>query len=201
MKEPKVNIGQSQFQDTFMVIGDETTPYRKLRKLELQIRELKESLKMNEFAIRKTNVKISRLKSKLAKANDDLERIELEELEYTLTTNQQLIDDAESRLANFNEIKRQLLEGIPDSYWEQGFENAEAEHWISYFSRRAALEIMGQGRISTGTLDQITKMPDEIAVQIMQLIPHQQKNMLLLANVADEESKKVFPKEEQKQLE
>jgi len=196
---PRVNIGQSEFQDTFMVIGDEATPYRKLRKLELQIRELVDAIKMNEFNVRKTKIKIKNIKSELSTLHDELKEIELEELEYGLLSVEQLIGDAQSRLANFREIRRQILENTPNSYWERGFENAEVEYWISYFSRRAALEIMGQGRISTGTLDQITKMPDEISVQIMHLIPHKQKTLLMLANVADEESKKLFP-EETKQL-
>lgn len=198
MKEPRVNIGQSEFQDTFMVVADEPTPFRKLRKLELHIKELEDAIQHNEFAIRKARVKMKRLKSSI----DELDRIEYEEIEYGMKGHQQLKNDAKRRLANFKEIKRQLLEDTPEEYWEQGFENAEGEYWIEYFSRRAALEIMGQGRIHTATLEQIMRFPDEIAARIMKLTPHKQKRMAFIANVADEEVKKINTEyDKQKQLE
>lgn len=191
MKEPRVNIGQSEFQDTFMVVADEITPFRKLRKIELHIKELRDALKHNEFNMRKNLVKINHLKDEILTNNDELKKIELEELEYGMEGYKQLKNDAERRLINFEKMKQQLIEETPESYWKQGFENAETEYWIEYFSRRIALEVIGQGRIGTGTIDQVMCLPEKMAIQIMKLAPYKQAKMVLISQAADREIKKI----------
>ena len=191
MREPNVNIGQSEFQDKFMVIANELTPYHKLRKLKLQIKKLEDAIIHNQFNVRKTEVKIKRLKQRLSTSRDELDEIKIEELEYNLKGYIQLKDDDEHRLANFNEIKRQVLEETPEEYWDQGFENAEAEYWVEYFSCRAALEIVGTGAISTRTLGQIVRFPDSIVNEIMKKTPHKQLTITKQVQIAHSEAENL----------
>jgi hypothetical protein len=159
-KEIRVNLGQSEFQDTFFVVSPELTPYRQLRKIELQIRELKDSLKKADFEKRKTIVKMSRLDPE-----DPLEAIEIEEYEYALESQKSLVEDAESRLMNFELIKAQLIEGTPEDYWDQGYEASEGEYWVNYYSRRMALEKMAHGRVLPDTMEKIMTLPNELVKQ------------------------------------
>lgn len=189
MYTPRVNLGQSEFQDTFMVVADEPTPFRKLRKIELHIRELEEAITHNKFNIRRMEIKIKRLTEKLSIGPDEIEAIDLEELEYQLKGSTQLLSDANHRMVNFQTMKQQIIDETPVEYWEAGFENAEMDHWVQFFSRRAALEMVGDGHVSTAMLEQIVRFPDEISTKIMKLIPHKQQKMLELAEITADEVK------------
>jgi len=88
---------------------------------------------------------------------------------------------AERRLANFLEMRKQLIDATPDEYWEAGFESAECEHWIQYYSKKAALEKLGTGQISVATLEQILVLPDEIASSIMLNTLNKEQELITIA--------------------
>jgi len=162
MNTPKVNLGQSVFQDTYMVTGAVFEPYRRLRTIELQIRDLKDSLKTAEFNLRKSNIKLKNLNSK-----DELEAIEIEEIEYSREGSKELISDSIERLRNYENLKKELIDSVDEEYWNAGFEAAEEKHWISYYAKKMSIEMITTGHIGQGTLDQISVLPDKMITLIL----------------------------------
>lgn len=163
MIEPKVNLGQSQFQDTFFVAGAELTPYRRLRQIELELRSIEDALKRGSIAQRRLELKVSKLDPKVPE-----QALDIEEAEWDLQQQLQLIADAEGRKSNFLEMKRQLLQNVPQEYWDIGYENAELDHWVAHFSQQLALmRIAGQPNLQL--MQQICLLPETAQHQVMQL--------------------------------
>jgi hypothetical protein len=158
-----MNLGQSQFQDTFFVAGAQLTPYRQLRQIELELRSIESAIKTSEFAQR-------RLKLKLAKLNPDSEedQIEIDEANWNALQQQQLLDDAWARRANFMRMRDDLLASVPKSYWDAGFEANEGEHWKQYFAHQISMA-MAMGL-----------PPPASAVESIMLLPPQLKKEAIL---------------------
>ena len=154
---PSVNLGQSQFQDAFFVVGAQHTAFRKLRQVELEIRSLEDAVKQHEFTVRKNAVKISRLD-----LSDELQVIEKEEIEWATMRAEQLLVDAKSRLDQYLVMRDQIFESAPKEYWDQGYDAAEAEHWPLYFGKKMALEIAATGQPSIQTAEQVSLLPDDL---------------------------------------
>jgi hypothetical protein len=132
--------------------------------LQLQIKEIQDSLKHTEFEIRKNRVKIKRLN-----ALDELESIEIEELEWGINNSQNLVIDALNRLENFLKMRTQLLYEVPQEYWDAGYEAAELEHWTNHFSNQLSLETMSNGAASLQTVQQIMLLPKNVQSDIFRL--------------------------------
>lgn len=181
--EPRVNLGQSEFQDSFMVAGAEDSPYRKLRKLELHINELTCSIKVNSFKKRKTIIELKKLNK-----DDEIEAIEIEEIEFALSTSYHVTKDAELRLANFEMLKKKLIDSVPSKYWDLGYENAEFSHWVNFFSKKVALEKLVTGTVSIATLEQILVLPNEMVSKIMALAPIKEIDYIKIANCQSKET-------------
>ncbi len=165
---PQVNLGQSQFQDTFFVAGAQLTPFRQLRQIELQVKELENSLKKADINKRRTKLRIAGLNPV-----DPLEALDIEELEYDLGQQEQLITDAKVRLANFLLMREQLLERTPKEYWDQGFEQAEVEYWTFRLAKQLAIA-------------KTTGVPDTHLIEQMMLLPMEmQNNIVQLTNEAN----------------
>lgn len=162
MNTPKVNLGQSVFQDTYMVTGSVFEPYRKLRTIELQIKDLKDSLKTAEFNLRKSDVKLKNLDPK-----NELDAIEIEEIEYSKEGSKDLIYDSLERLLNYENLKKELIDSVDEEYWNAGFEAAEEKHWIGYYSKKMAIEMITTGHIGQGTLEQIAVLPNKMITLIL----------------------------------
>ena len=164
MKNPTVNLGQSQFQDTYFVAGAQLTPYRRLRQIDLELRGIEDALKRGSIALRRLELKISKLDP-----SDPEQALDIEETEWDLMQQAQLVADAESRKANFLFMREQLIEDVPAEYWNQGYENAEQMHWVLHYSRQLALENLTSQRPSVQLMQQIMLLPDEAQRQVAQL--------------------------------
>ena len=167
-----VKLGQSLFQDTFFVANSQLTPYRKLRQLELELNELDSSIKRANFQLRRQSIKKKELELKLRKPqselseNKELLEIDLEELELSFEQSKRLLEDAEHRRDNFLKIREQLLDSVPQEYWDQGFENAELENWTKHFSKQLQISIL-TGVPNPQLLEQISQLPENMVKQIL----------------------------------
>lgn len=149
-----LNLSQSQFQDTFFVAQAQLTPYRQLRQLELELRSIEDALMRNSFSERKLKLKLEELDPSKPK-----HAIKIDEINWDLKQQEQLKQDALARKANFEALKAELLAHVPQEYWDQGFEAAEAEHWVLHFSRKMAFEQYALGRPSVQTMEQVSLLP------------------------------------------
>jgi hypothetical protein len=169
-----VKLGQSLFQDTFFVANAQLTPYRKLRQIELELNELDSSIKRANFQLRRQEVNKKDLENKLrlpqhalsAYDNKELLEIDLEELELSIEQTKRLLEDAEHRRDNFLLLREQLLNSVPQEYWDQGFENAELENWTKYFSKQLQISIL-TGVPNTQLLEQISQLPEPMIKKIL----------------------------------
>lgn len=170
---PKVNLGQSQFQDTFFVAGAQLTPYRQLRQIELQVREIEGSLKRADINRRRMELKIAKLDP-----TDQEQALDIEEFQYDLEQQLQLIDDAKARLANFDLMRRQLMERTPKEYWDQGFEQAEVEYHQLYLGKQLAMAKM-TGIQDKNVIEQIMLLPSEMQQNVFKIGADMSKPYLL----------------------
>lgn len=158
----KVNLSQSQFQDTFFVAGAQLTPFRRLRQIELELRSIEDALRRGDIERRRTVLKLSKLDPSIPE-----EALDIEEAEWDLMQQEQLIKDAEGRKANFLRLKEELLASVPAEYWEQGFENAECEHWVQYLTKQL-------------TISQVLGVPDRQAMEQLMLMPPEAQDQVMI---------------------
>lgn len=156
-RPPKVNLGQSQFQDLFFVALQQSTPFRRLRQLELELDQINRAIRKAEFEEKKARVKIKLAKEK----GDELSLIEAEEMEWELKAGTQLVKDAKARYKFFKDLKRQLLNEVPKEYWDQGFEKAEAEYWVNYLTKQLIVTQL-TGIPNTQVIDQLIALPEDL---------------------------------------
>ena len=165
MLDPKVNLSQSLFQDTYFVVAAEMTAYRQLRAIELQMHELDQS-------IQAANLHIARLQIRITEIDESLTSTEMDNVDRTENANaikiqERLLTDARSRLDNFYKMKLQVLGGSSQEYWDAGFEAAEGEYWVAKLSRQIAIERLTQGTVGPQTLNQIAALPNDMAIQVI----------------------------------
>lgn len=129
-----MKFSQSQFQDTFFVAGSQITPFRRLRQIKMEIYNLEDSIKKSELNARRLELKLK----KLDPVNEE-DAIDIEEHLWDRERQKQMLDDAVSRLDNFKLMEKQLLESIPQDYWDAGFENAELEHWTKHVAKQIGM--------------------------------------------------------------
>lgn len=163
MIDPVVNLGQSQFQDTYFVAQAQYTPYRQLRQIELELRQIEDGLKRSSIACRRLELKIAKLDPR-----DDEQALDIEEALWDLTLQQQMTRDAEARRDNFLAMKRHLLTVVPQEYWDLGFEACEMDHWVQVIAHdMAVMRITGQ--INPATMKQLAMLPPQAAQAVMAL--------------------------------
>ena len=188
-----VKLGQSLFQDTFFVANSQLTPYRKLRQLELELNELDHTIKLANIQAKRQKILQRQLENDLRKPQSELDKskelieLDLEEMLIAVENSQRLLEDAEHRRDNFLKLREQLLESVPAEYWEQGFENAEFEHWTKHFAKQLQISIL-TGVPNTQLIEQISTLPEQMVKNIMLEGKAQaQQFMLLDKSTAGEE--------------
>ena len=156
-----MNLGQSTFQDTFFVAGAQLTPYRQLRQIDLELRQIEDGLKRASLNLRRTQLKLSKLNPEIPE-----EALDIEEAEWDMMQQKQLVADAESRRDNFKALREVCLASAPAEYWSAGFEAAELEHWTRYIGK-ALLTASVLGVPDKNALEQMMLMPPEAQDRIM----------------------------------
>lgn len=204
MTDPKVNLGQSLFQDTWFVANQQLTPYRQLRQIELEIKSIRDSIAKTDFSLRRDNIEYVRLVDKLNTTEDPLEKelikIDMDERNYNINSNKQLIDDAVMRMGNFESMKKQLLEVVPKEYWDAGFEQAESDYWKLYLAKQISLSQI-TGIPNGNVIEQLMMLPEQYVGEILQIANNTTKHNLQIGQkyIAQQlENKEVKPEEERK---
>ncbi len=157
-----MNLGQSTFQDTFFVAGAQLTPFRQLRQIDLELRSIEDGLKRSSIAKRRTALKLAKLNPEIPE-----EALDIEEAEWDLKQQEQLIADAESRRANFLALRETCLASAPQEYWDAGFEAAELEHWTLFITKAL-------------TTAQVLGMPDKNAMEQLLLMPPEAQDKIMI---------------------
>lgn len=180
-----VKLGQSLFQDTFFVANSQLTPFRKLRQIELELNQLESSIFKTELNLKRQNIKMKELNLKLSKPqselneNKELLEIDKEELYFDMQNTWRLLQDAKDRVENFTLLKKQLIESVPQEYWDQGFEQAEFDNWTKHFAKQLQISIL-TGVPNPHLIEQISQLPEQMVKQIMISGKDQAKQFLLL---------------------
>lgn len=157
-----MNLGQSTFQDTVFVAGAQLTPYRQLRQIDLELRQIEDSLKRASINLRRTELKLQKLNPAIPE-----EALDIEEAEWDMMQQKQLVADAEARRDNFKSLRAVCLASAPDEYWSAGFEAAELEHWTLYLSKAL-------------TTAAVLGIPDKTALEQMMLMPRDAQDRIMI---------------------
>jgi len=163
-----MNLGQSEFQDTYFVAGAQLTPYRQLRQLELELRSIEGGIKQSEFATRRLKLKLKSLDP-----TNEADQIEIDEADWGLYQQQQLLEDATNRRANFWRMRDDLLARIPKAYWDAGFEHHEGEHWKLYFAKQVATAMALGLPPPVNAIESILLLPDDLRREAIALAQQQ----------------------------
>ena len=154
----EIPLGNSMFQiQNFIATGP---PERRLRACILQLRQKEAALKECVFHRRRFDIDISDLKEKLLTATGyakDRLQLELEEKEFGLNSELELIADCVVEIATY----RKIMEGLPKTN-RVDFENAEYEYWKERLLKDAKHEITSSGSVSKGTIDALEQMGIEV---------------------------------------
>ena len=167
-----VKLGQSLFQDTFFVANSQLTPYRKLRQLELELHQLDNAIKKTNFTIRRQEIKKREFERILRQPQSELQvskeliEIDLEELCLDMENTKRLLDDSIHRRDNFLLMREQLLNEVPKEYWDQGFENAELDHWTKHFAKQLQISLLS-GVPNPQLVEQMSQLPEDMVKQIL----------------------------------
>lgn len=168
-----VNLGQSQFQDTYFVYGAQLTPYRRLRQIELELRSLEDSIKKTEFATRRLSLKLKNL------TDSEEDNITRDETLWDLQQQTQLLQNSLNRRQNFLNLKTSLIESVPAHYWDAGFEAAEAEHWKLYFAKQISTAVSLGLPAPLNIIDSVLLLPDNLREDTIKLAMEQTKQLQL----------------------
>ena len=159
----------SEFQSTAFVINNEVTDHRKIQQVGLEVRTRLDILVEAEYALDKLDVKIRKLLRDIENETDDLEK-ELLEIELK----KHRYDDAQARvrmaqthmeIAKFVKILKKIapentLETIQS--YKENWEEREADYWAKRMGKQAMLDMLTTGKISSGNMDSILGMPQEL---------------------------------------
>lgn len=150
----EIPLGNSIFQiQNFIVTG---TPERKLRTCLLQLRQKETALKECVFRRRRYEIELKELNEKLLKATSyeaAKVQIDIEELNYKLDSEIELINDCVIEIA----VYRRLMEDLPNAT-RLDFENAEYEYWKERLLTDARHEMTSAGTVSKGTIESLENM-------------------------------------------
>jgi hypothetical protein len=169
-----MNLGQSQFQDTYFVAGAQLTPFRQLRQIELELRSIESAIKTAEFAKRRLELKLKKLDP-----TDEEDIITIDEASWESFQQQQLLDDAWARRKNFMQMKDDLLARVPKAYWEAGFEANEGEHWKQYFAHQISTALAMGLPPPVNAVESIMLLPPALRKEAVLLAQNQATNLRL----------------------
>jgi hypothetical protein len=168
-----MNLGQSTFQDTFFVAGAQLTPWRQLRQIELELRSVEDGIKRASIGQRRTALKLAKLNPEVPE-----EALDLEEAQWDMAQQEQLLKDAESRKANFLHLKERCLASAPQEYWDDGFEAAEQTHWVLWLTKQlTTAQVLGMP--DKNAMEQLLLMPEEAQDQVMIGVAKGTKDLML----------------------
>lgn len=136
---------RSEFQLRNFVIGQHDTEEMRYYQCLLEINDLVYKYKNAQLAIKKQEIKISRLRAK----EDELAEIKAQELELGLEQTQLAMIGAERELS----ILVNFWQSFPIKYTREQIELAQPDYWKARLTRQAELQAVGSGQVEWSQLD------------------------------------------------
>jgi hypothetical protein len=158
--------GMSDFQMKQFVVGAQLTPIKQLQQVVMEAEVREENLRKTEYEDKKNQLKIEILKRKREREVDPLYQMEIDLEIHSLEEKIYLSVKEVKRIRNELETFYEVLE-----YFNQNFDIAELlsmkdtleiDYWVKRLGRQAGLDIVSTGRISTGNLQAMLDLPEEI---------------------------------------
>jgi hypothetical protein len=158
--------GMSDFQMKQFVINSQITPIKQLQQIAMEADVREENLRKADYEDKKNQLKVEILKKKFDRETDPLYKLEIE-LEIAQLEEKMYLNIKE-RKRLYNELKTfyEVLDYFNENYDIEELiamkDTLEIDYWVKRLGRQAGLDIVSTGRISTGNLQAMLDLPEEI---------------------------------------
>jgi hypothetical protein len=158
--------GMSDFQMKQFVVASQLTPIKQLQQVTMEAEVREENLRKTEYEDKKNQLKIEILKKKREREVDPLYQMEIDleihQLEEKIYLSVKEIKRIRSELETFYEILEYFNENYDIGEMLAMKDTLEIDYWVKRLGRQAGLDIVSTGRISTGNLQAMLDLPEEI---------------------------------------
>jgi hypothetical protein len=158
--------GMSDFQMKQFVVASQLTPIKQLQQVTMEAESREENLRKTEYEDKKNQLKIDILKKKRERETDPLYQMEIDLEIHSLEEKIYLSVKEVKRLRNELETFYEILEYFNENYdigeMLSMKDTLEIDYWVKRLGRQAGLDIVSTGRISTGNLQAMLDLPEEI---------------------------------------
>ena len=179
--EPLFSAGMSVFQMEKFVVGDNMTPYRKLRQALVETRARLETITTYGFDMEELQIKRKAAHAKSINENlDETERalagVEVRRMDFEINRKQTIIDQLESEakffLGQVDLIVKDEFQGAEAAVQllqeATAHDRMEKEFWTKKLARSAFADLVNYGTISKGLMESMMCLPEEQRLQIVQ---------------------------------
>lgn len=158
--------GMSDFQMKQFVINAQLTPVKQLQQVVMEAEVREENLRKAEYEDKKNQLKIEILKKKREREVDPLYQMEIDleihQLEEKIYLNVKEVKRINNELNTFYEVLQYFNDNFDIGEMLSMKDTLEIDYWVKRLGRQAGLDIVSTGRISTGNLQAMLDLPEEI---------------------------------------
>jgi len=158
--------GMSDFQMKQFVINAQLTPVKQLQQVTMEAEVREENLRKAEYEDKKNQLKIEILKKKRDREVDPLYQMEIDleihQLEEKIYLNVKEVKRIKNELNTFYEVLQYFNDNYDIGEMLAMKDTLEIDYWVKRLGRQAGLDIVSTGRISTGNLQAMLDLPEEI---------------------------------------
>jgi hypothetical protein len=158
--------GMSDFQMKQFVINSQLTPVKQLQQVVMESEVREENLRKAEYEDKKNQLKIEILKKKRERETDPLYQMEIDleihQVEEKIYLNVKEVKRIKNELVTFYEVLQYFNDNFDIGEMLSMKDTLEIDYWVKRLGRQAGLDIVSTGRISTGNLQAMMDLPEEI---------------------------------------
>jgi hypothetical protein len=158
--------GMSDFQMKQFVINSQLTPVKQLQQVVMESEVREENLRKAEYEDKKNQLKIEILQKKRERETDPLYQMEIDleihQLEEKIYLNVKEVKRIKNELVTFYEVLQYFNDNFDIGEMLSMKDTLEIDYWVKRLGRQAGLDIVSTGRISTGNLQAMLDLPEEI---------------------------------------
>jgi hypothetical protein len=158
--------GMSDFQMKQFVINAQLTPVKQLQQVVMEAEVREENLRKAEYEDKKNQLKIEILQKKRERESDPLYQMEIDleihQLEEKIYLNVKEVKRIKNELVTFYEVLQYFNDNFDIGEMLSMKDTLEIDYWVKRLGRQAGLDIVSTGRISTGNLQAMLDLPEEI---------------------------------------
>ena len=158
--------GMSDVQMKQFVINSQLTPVKQLQQVVMESEVREENLRKAEYEDKKNQLKIEILQKKRERETDPLYQMEIDleihQLEEKIYLNVKEVKRIKNELVTFYEVLQYFNDNFDIGEMLSMKDTLEIDYWVKRLGRQAGLDIVSTGRISTGNLQAMLDLPEEI---------------------------------------